>query len=188
MAEVLRRTGANFLVLVPDTEGNTTLNGSTPGQDAIATTNFIAIMWENGELIATNLAALIAGPFNLTIDNVSGGIGGYKVNVTLPNRSFYELWIRHTTAMLAFRQEQFDLKTRPEIGSVSKENVRVDFTIAAAPVPSRNVAAGVLDTMRIRRRFEGATTFNPADLVSDVTVSFRYATLGDTNPVSVEPA
>lgn len=187
MAEVLRRTGTNFMLLIPDSEGNTTLNSSTPGQDGISTTGFVAALWENGELVATNLAALIAAPFNLTIDNVSGGIGGYKVNVTLPNRSFYELWIRHSSAMLAFRQEQFDLKTRLEIGSVSKENVRIDFAIAGAPVPARNVATGVLDTMRIRRRFEGASTFDSADLVSDVTINFRYATLGDTNPISVEP-
>jgi hypothetical protein len=187
VADVLRKIGANFVVLVPDDDSNDTLNGSSAGQDGIATTNFTAALWENGEPIG-NLTTLEAGPYNLTIDNVSTtGVAGYKVNITLPNRSFYELWIKHSTGMVAYRQEQFDLSTRDEIGSVSRDNVRYDFTVASSPVPARKVATGVLDTLRVRRRYDGAADFSAGNLVSDVTIEFTYETLGDTNPITVEP-
>lgn len=187
MGDVLRKIGANFVLLIPDDETNDTLNGSSPGADAISTTSFEAALWENGELVATSLAILVSS-FGLTIDNVSGtDVAAYKVNLTLPNRSFYELWIRHASAMIAFRQEQFDLRTRDEIGSVSRENVRIDFTIATVNIPARQVAAGVLDKMRIRRRFEGAADFTAPNLADDVTVEFTYANLGDTNPINVIP-
>lgn len=187
MADVLRKIGANFVVLVPDDDTNNTLNSSSAGQDGIATTNFVAVLWENGEPIG-NLTTLEAGPYNLTIDNVSTtDVAGYKVNITLPNRSFYELWIKHTTDMVAYRQEQFDLTTRDEIGSVSKDNTRYDFVVAASAVPARNVAAGVLDTLRVRRRYDGAADFTAPNLISDITIEFTYTSSGDTNPITVEP-
>lgn len=187
MADVLRKIGANFIVLVPDDDTNNTLNGSSAGQDGIATTNFVAALWENGEPIG-NLTTLTSAPFNLTIDNISTtDVAAYKVNITLPNRSFYELWVKNTAAIVAYRQEQFDLSTRDEIGSVSRDNVRYDFIVAAAPVPARNVATGVLDTLRVRRRFDGSADFSAGNLVSDVTIEFTYTTIGDTNPIIVEP-
>lgn len=189
MGDVLRRTGENFLLIVPDDAGDDTLNGSSPGADGISLAGFEAALWENGEPVAATIAALVAAPFFLTVDNVSQtDLAMYKVNLTLPNRSFYELWIRHPTAMVAFRQEQFDLRTRAEVLAQIRGNSRVDFTIAVAQVPARNVAVGVVDTMRVRHRFDGATTFDPVDLVSDVTVQFHYAVMGHTNPSSVRPA
>lgn len=189
MADVLRRPGANFLLLVPDDAGNDTLNGSTPGANGISLAGFEAALWEDGEPAAADVAALVAAPFLLSIDNVSQtDLAMYKVNLTLPNRAFYELWIRHPTAMVAFRQEQLDLRTRAEILAQIRGNTRVDFTIAVAQVPARNVAVGVLDTMRVRHRFDGAPTFDPGDLVSDLTLNFYYAVMGHTNPSSVRPA
>ena len=121
----------------------------------------------------------------MTIDNVSAAFGAYKVNITLPNRSNYDLFLRHSTDMVVPRIEQFDMKTRDEVGSVSPENLRSDFIIAGADIPARKVAAGVLDKMRIRRRFDGAPDFTAPNLASDVTVFFTYAALGDTNPILV---
>lgn len=187
MGDVLRKTGANYTLLFPDDRTNTTLNASTPGANGIATTNFVGMLLEDGEVVATNLAALLAGPFNMTIDNVSGAFGIYKVNITLPNRSTYDLYLRHTTDIVTVRHEQFDLLTRHEIPSMSRENLKYDFVVAAVDVPARSVAAGVLDTLRIRRRFDGATTFVGGDLISDTTLEFTYTSLGDTNPLSVEP-
>lgn len=187
MGDVLRKTGSNYVLLFPDDRTNTTLNSSSPGADAIATTNFEAMLLRDGEVVATNLAALTAAPYNLTIDNVSGQFGVYKVNLDLPTRGTYDLFVRHSTAMIVVRQEQFDLQTRDEIGSVSRENTRIDFTIAASPIGGRNVAAGVLDKMRVRRKFDGAPDFSAGNLLSDVTVLFTYANLGDTNPSSVSP-
>lgn len=189
MADVLRRTGANFLLIVPDDIGNDTLNGSSPGADAISLAGFEAALWENGEPVAATVAALVAAPFFLTIDNVSQtDLAMYKVNLTLPNLAVYELWLRHPTAMVAFRQEQFDLRTRSEILSQIRGNTRVDFTLATSAIPARNVAVGVVDTMRVRHKYDEALTFDPGDLVSDVTVEFYYAVLGHTNPSRVEPA
>ncbi len=137
--------------------------------------------------MATNLAALVSS-FSLTIDNVSGtDVAGYKVNLSLPNRSFYELWINHTADMIAFRQQQFDLVTRPEVLSLSRGNTRYDFTIATVNIPARSVAAGVLSEVRVRQREDGAATFAGSDLVLDETFEFSYANLGDTNPISVIP-
>lgn len=188
MPEDLRRTGSNFFLLIPDDESNNTLNGSTGGDDGIATTNFEATLWENGEVVAADLATLVSS-FGLTIDNVSGtDVAGYKVNLTLPNRSFYELWIRHTTAMVAFRQQQFDLITRAEGLSVIRGNTRYTFNIAASEVGARNVAIGVLDTVVVEHRFDGAADFSAPNLVSSITLEYTYATLGDTNPSLVAPA
>jgi hypothetical protein len=187
MGDVLRKTGANYVLLFPDDRTNTTLNSSSPGSDSIATTDFEGMLLENGEVVATNLAALEAGPFNLTIDNVSGAFGIYKVNLTLPNRSTYDLFLRHTSALITVRQEQFDMLTRDEIGSVSRENTRYDFTIAAANIPARNVQSGVLDKMRIRRRFDGAADFSAGNLVQDLIIEFTYPSLGSTNPSAVIP-
>ena len=187
MGDVLRRTGANFTLLFPDDRTNTTLNSSTPGADGIATTNFEGMLFEDGEIVATNLAALEAGPYSMTIDNVSGTFGVYKVNISLPNRAMYDLFLRHTTAMVTVRQEQFDTTTRAEIQSLSAGNSRYDFTIAVSNIPARNVAAGVLDTVRVRQRYDGAADFSAGNLVLDETYEFTYASLGDTNPSTVIP-
>lgn len=187
MAEVLRRLGANFFLLFPDDRANTTLNSSTPGADGIATTNFEAMLLRDGEVVATNLAALLAGPFNLTIDNVSGQFGVYKVNLTLDTRGFYDLFIRHTTDMVTTRSAHFDLVTRPEILSLSQGNTRYDFTLALADIPARQVAQGVLSTVRVRQRYDGAADFSAGNLVLDQTYELYYDNLGDTNPNAVVP-
>jgi hypothetical protein len=187
MGDVLRRTGTNYTLLFPDDRTNVTLNSSTGGDDGIATTNFEGMLLEDGEVVATNLAALEAGPYSMTIDNVSGTFGVYKVNISLPNRATYDLLLRHTADMVTERLEQFDTTTRAEIQSLSRGNARYDFTIAAVNIPARKVAAGVLDSVRIRQRHDGASTFSGADLALDEIFEFTYANLGDTNPITVLP-
>ena len=187
MGDVLRLTGTNFTLLFPDDRTNVTLNSSVAADNAIATTNFEAMLFEDGEIVATNLAALEAGPYTMTIDNVSGTFGVYKVNLTLPNRAFYDLFIRHTTDMVTVRQEQVDTTTRAEIQSLSYGNRQYDFTLASVAVPARKVAAGVLDTVRIRQRYDGAADFTGPNLVLDETIEFTYTNLGDTNPENVIP-
>lgn len=188
MGDVLRRTGSNFALLFPDDRTNTTLNSSTGGDDGIATTNFEGMLLEDGEVVATNLTALEAGPYNMTIDNVSGTFGVYKVNITLPNRGFYDLILRHTTAMVTERQEQFDTTTRPEIMSLSQGNTRFDFVTALVntDVGTRNVAAGVLDNITVTHYADGETVGAGA-ITTTQTYEFWYDTLGDTNPSSVRP-
>lgn len=190
MADVLRRTGTNFTLIAPDLDATIALNGSAPGDLAIPTASFVAVLWEDGEPTPFTLADLLLPPFLLTIDNVSepvAPLGQYRVNLTLPNRSVYELWIRHTTDMVAFRREGFDLRTRAEGLSQTRGNTQIDFTVAAVQVSARNVAVGVLDSMRVRTRLEGAPDFTASNLVSDEIVEFVYATVGDTNPIQVRP-
>lgn len=181
MGDVLRKTGTNYVLLFPDDRTNTTLNSSTPGADGIATTNFEGMLLKDGEVVATNLAALEAAPYNMTIDNVSGAFGVYKVNIDIPTRGTFDLYLRHSSDMVVVRHEQFDLLTRGEISSLFRGNVRWDFNIATVAVPARNVAIGVLDTIRLRS-FDGVT------VVEDRTVEMVYATSGDTNPINAIPA
>jgi len=189
MSDTLRRTGTNFTMLIPDAEGNTTLNGSSPGDDGISTASFVAALWENGEDIG-DLTTLLAPPYNLTIDNVSiaGALAGYKLNIDLPNRSVYELWIKHATDMLAFRRVSFDVVTRAEVLSLERGNTRYTYRLATLPVGApRNVAVGVLDTILVETRFDGAANFAGANLVSSKVIELSYAIFGQTNPVLAEP-
>lgn len=181
---VLYKEGAVSVLLLPDDETNTTLNASTPGADGIALTNFTIGLWQDGELVSDTIATLQASPFFLTIDNVSGAnVGMYKLNITLDTPGHYELFANHSVDMQAFRSEQIDNLTREEIGSLSRANLRYDFTVATVAVPARNVAAGVLDKLRIRRKSESDADFTSP--IEDVEVLFTYETTGDTNPTIV---
>jgi endoglucanase Acf2 len=186
MGDVLRRTGTNYVLLFPDDRTNTTLNSSTPGDNGIATTNFEGMLFEDGEVVATNLTALATAPYLMTIDNVSGTFGTYKVNITLPERATYDLFIRHTADIVTVRQEQFDTTTRPELMSLSQGNTRYDFTIAGVNIPARQVAAGVLDQITVTHYADGAAV-GPTAITSTQTYEFTYGNLGDTNPSAVIP-
>ena len=186
MGDVLRRTGVNYALLFPDDRTNITLNSSTAGDNGIATTSFEGMLFCDGEVVATNLTALEAPPYLLTIDNVSGTFGAYKVNVTLPSRATYDLFLRHTTDIVTVRQEQFDTTTRPEIMSLSQGNTRMDFTIAGANIPARNVATGVLDKITATHYADGATV-GPSAVTSTQVYELTYNALGDTNPSAVIP-
>jgi hypothetical protein len=181
MSEILAVPGANFILLLPDDRTNVTLNGSVAGNDGIATTDFEGMLMENGEVVATNLAALEASPFFMTIDNVSGTFGLYKVNLTLPNRSKYDLFLRHTADLITVRHEALDTQVRHEVLSLARGNTRYDFTLASGGSgAAQNAADGVPESLRIRNFFPGTTT-----VVSDVTLLFYYTDPGDTNPESV---
>jgi len=192
MADVLRRPGLNFTLVPPDLDSDIGLNGSTPGDLAISTAGFSAVLWKNGEPTPLTLGALLAPPYSLTIDNVSEPsipLAQYRVNFTLPDRALYDFWIKHATSMIAFRQESFDTFTRDSMLSITKENTRTTFNLATVAVGApRNVAVGVLNTVLIERRFNGALTFAGADLASSRLLEFYYAASGQTNPVRVVPA
>jgi hypothetical protein len=175
--------------LIPDSDTDDAINGSSSGDDAIPTTGFVAAMWKDGEDIG-DLAVLEAAPYNLTIDNVSiaGALAGYKVNITLPDRAMWTLWMRHPTSMLAFRQASFDLVTRAEVLSTIQGNTRTTFNFSELGVPARKVGPGVLDTMTVEQRYDGATDFTAPNLVSSLTLNFVYDVVGQTNPILVAPA
>lgn len=191
MADVLRRTGPNLTLIPPDLDGNITLNGSSPGDLDISSAGFSAVLWENGAPTPFTLVDLLSPPFSLTIDNVSdtfAPLGMYRVNLTLPNRSLYELWIKHTPDMVAFRQETFDLVTRAEVLSLERGNTRYTYRLATVPAGApRNVAVGVLDTILVETRLDGTPDFSAPNLVSSKVIELSYAAQGQTNPVLVEP-
>lgn len=191
MADVLRRPGLNFTLVPPDLDSDIGLNGSAPGDIGISTAGFDAVLWIEGAFPPVTLGDLLAPPYSLTIDNISEPItplAMYKVNITLPEYTVYELWIKHATSMIAFRQESFDLFTSPSSLSITDGNTKRTYNFATVPVGQpRNVAVGVLNTIDIVHRFDGAATFEGADVASATTLEMRYALQGQTNPVAVVP-
>jgi hypothetical protein len=178
VAERLRQTGAQQLILVHDTD-SATLNGSSAGQDGIALTSFSIELYLDGELVTATIATLQASPYFLTIDNI--GQGKYKLNITLATAGFYELWVKHSTGMIAWRQEALDLqKTLEELLSIGEENVSFEFVRAGSVIAARKVAVGMLDQVIIKRKRKSDTNWSSP--LQSGTLFAHYETLGDENP------
>ncbi len=185
MSEALERTGAQAVLLIPDDDSNITLNSSTAGDDGIALTDFTFHLWEDGEYIGTN-ATLTAGPYNLTVDNVSStspAQGAYKVNLSLPNRSKWIFLATHTTAMVTNRIEELDTLSRDELGSTSRGNTKLVFRTASTDIAGQNASAGVLSEMDVITRYAGDADFSSPK--ETVTFKFFYQAFGETNPIRV---
>lgn len=176
---MLSKLGNQYSSIIADLDKNN-VNGSAPGNDNISLANFTVQLFDRGELVSDNIAILQA-LYGFGIDNISGG--KYKAHFIwsgLPTQ--LELWIKHSTDMLAWRKEEIDVQfSMDAIGEIMHNgNTSYEYVRAVVQDAVRKVAIGKLDYVIIRMKRD--TDLDWSLPVSTQTLWAWYASLGDDNP------
>ena len=165
------------------------INGTVPGANGIVLTNFSGLLLENGTVVADIAAAvadITAAPWNFSIDNVIGG--SYRVNIDLPNQSYYTLMLKHSANLVSWNSEDFDVQLHFNYAAelALPFNWRWQYTIAAAPVAARNVAVGVLEYADLFIKYTADAESTTSPRFTERLYAW-YTTLGDHVPIRMSP-